>query len=50
MVQDPREQEEVEESDEFVCPICNETFETQQALESHGEDEHDESEITSKQP
>lgn len=41
MVQDPREGDEVEESDEFPCPVCGETFETQQELEEHGESEHE---------
>lgn len=40
MVQDPREEDEVEEDDEFRCPICHETFESQQELERHGE-QHD---------
>lgn len=50
MVTDPRDDEEVEESDEFVCPICEETFDTQQELEAHGESAHDEAKIESKQP
>jgi uncharacterized C2H2 Zn-finger protein len=52
MVQDPREDDEVEESDEFRCPVCDETFESQQELEEHGESEHGEhdDEELDKQP
>lgn len=50
MVEDPREQDEVEESDEFRCTICDETFEDQQSLERHGEEEHEGDEEFSKQP
>lgn len=48
---DPREDDETEEDDEFRCPICNETFESQQELEEHGEqhDEVDDEEL-SEQP
>lgn len=28
------------ESEEFVCEICGETFETETGLQSHGEDAH----------
>ncbi|MFC6903827.1 C2H2-type zinc finger protein [Halalkalicoccus tibetensis] len=50
MVSDPRDDEETEEDDEFRCTICNETFEDQQALERHGEEEHEGDEDYSKQP
>lgn len=38
---EPREADEVEEGDEFRCTICDETFDTQQELEQHGEEEHE---------
>lgn len=50
MVQDPREDDEVEEDDEFRCPICGETFESQQELEDHGETHDDTDEDLDKQP
>ncbi|WP_293032793.1 C2H2-type zinc finger protein [Natronococcus sp.] len=50
MVMDPRNDDEVEESSAFVCPVCDETFDSQQGLETHGEDEHEDTEIDSKQP
>lgn len=41
MVEDPRGDDEVEESDEFRCTICDETFAEQQSLEEHGEEKHE---------
>jgi hypothetical protein len=41
MVDDPRESDAVEEDDQFACQFCNETFDSQQALEEHGEQEHE---------
>jgi len=41
MVEDPREDGAVEEDDQFACQLCEETFDSQQALEEHGEDEHE---------
>ncbi|ADJ14563.1 C2H2-type zinc finger protein [Halalkalicoccus jeotgali] len=50
MVTDPREDEETEETDQFRCTICDETFDSQQELEQHGEAEHESEEDYSKQP
>lgn len=47
---DPRDDNEVEESDEFRCTICDETFDTQQELEEHGEEEHEEDRDYDTQP
>lgn len=50
MAKDARDEDEVEESDDFQCVICHETFEDQQALERHGEEEHEGDQDHSKQP
>ncbi|WP_083898846.1 C2H2-type zinc finger protein [Natronococcus jeotgali] len=50
MPMDPRDEEDVDESDPFVCPVCDATFESQQALEDHGESEHEDAEIDTKRP
>ncbi|MEM4780594.1 MAG: C2H2-type zinc finger protein [Halalkalicoccus sp.] len=50
MVGDPRDDDATEEGDEFRCTICDETFEDQQSLERHGEDEHEGGGEYSKQP
>ncbi|NKE36711.1 C2H2-type zinc finger protein [Natronococcus sp. JC468] len=50
MPMDPRDEENVDESDSFVCPVCNATFESQQALEDHGESEHEDAEIDTQRP
>ncbi len=47
---EPKEADEVEEDDEFRCTICNETFDSQQELEEHGEEEHEGEKDYSKQP
>ena len=47
---EPREADEVEEHDDFRCTICGETFETQQELEEHGEEAHEEDREYDKQP
>ena len=41
MVMDARDDDETEEGNEFQCVVCHETFEDQQALERHGEAEHE---------
>jgi len=41
MVEDPREDGAVEEDDQFACQLCEETFDSQQDLEEHGEQEHE---------
>ncbi|MDG5818423.1 C2H2-type zinc finger protein [Natronococcus sp. A-GB7] len=50
MVMDPRDDEDVEESSAFPCPVCQETFDSQQKLAEHGETEHEDTDIGSKQP
>lgn len=51
MVQNLKDEEEVEETDEFPCQICGESFDSQQALEEHGERAHEDTdEDYSKQP
>jgi uncharacterized C2H2 Zn-finger protein len=40
MVADPREDEAVEEDDDFRCAICDATFDTQQELQNHGNQAH----------
>lgn len=41
MVEDPRDQDEVEEDDEFRCQLCGDSFDSQQELEQHGQEEHE---------
>ncbi len=45
-----RDESEVEEDDEFQCQLCDETFDSQQALEEHGVEEHEDGDRESHQP
>ena len=45
-----KDESEVEEDDEFRCTICDETFDSQQELEEHGVEAHEDGDLEDHEP
>lgn len=45
-----KDESEVEEDDEFRCTICDETFDSQQELEEHGIEAHEDGDLEDHEP